>query len=688
MKDYVASGVWAVLSATLCLWIVDVSASIQLIRAVSIGGMVQATLRDYAGMFIAESQVAFGLILVAWLLGPLSAVVSRSRDWQKHAVALASAMVAAMTMVIVAITSWHLPIRNPREALTVGAVAGALLLVTIHIVLRKRDDSRWAFSGITRYLLFPALIVGHGNLALAKAIRGRWIAAWSDAATLLMLFVIIYAIGRLRSRSRRDMIGWLPMGAVVLMTFVSIVRFSNPGPAGAVVRGTTQPDRPNIVLIVLDTVRADHLQHYGYKRNTMPALENWADDALVFMRAVTPAGWTAPAHASMFSGLTVSQHGVHYEGSREQYYTNAFDGVLWLPEALRSEGYYCLAVSANPFSMEFGVTGWDDVHLSNRHEFYDGTIAGLTDHFSPLLNRVNEALRWRTPYLDAERIVDIITKTVPDGDAPVFLFVNMLDAHAPYNPPGESLDQLNLSPRHLYNRYRSHREITRMLDTLPDGAIDDVGALYDGELRWLDTHLERLLEWIDDRWGDDSIVIVTSDHGEELGEEGRVGHEYGLPQRLLHVPLLVRGPTTPAGEIRDIVSTRRIFDFLYLTGAGKRPGFDVFLPEDEYGLVSERYPTQHSILKSLGSDYGRPWISLFHGNHKVVGPSETSSAVFDISVSGFDQEVEVSADAQAESLQFWIEDYWDEFRDQRVQGDTTTISGELLKKLKSLGYVQ
>ena len=135
-------------------------------------------------------------------------------------------------------------------------------------------------------------------------------------------------------------------------------------------------DRPNIILIVLDTVRADRLKGFSYDRDTMPALERWASNALAATRAMSPAGWTTAAHASMFSGKSVSEHGIHYGPGterRDPFRTRAFDGVSWLPEVLAEQGYDCLAVSANQFAVPQELTGFRRV-FSPDHSDWERTV--------------------------------------------------------------------------------------------------------------------------------------------------------------------------------------------------------------------------------------------------------------------------------------------------------------------------
>ncbi len=408
-------------------------------------------------------------------------------------------------------------------------------------------------------------------------------------------------------------------------------------------------------------------------------------------RAISPGGWTAPAHASIFSGRTVSGHGIHRRSTpgtspNASAWTRSFEGVSWLPEMLRAEGYYCLAVSANLMALPGDITGFDRVVIPGRHLWLSASVAARADGRSPLARRVNEWMRWRMPYVDARGIVDIARRAVPNDDRPLFLFVNFLDAHSPYNPPAVALRKLGVRPGHAFSRYQLHGKTTLLWGLLPDGKAQYVADLYDGELRWLDMNLETLLPWIDERYGEDAIVIVTSDHGEELGEEGRVGHEYGLSQRIIHVPLFVRGPGLAPGRLDDVVSLRSLFDFIHSCASGKVPNVEDLLDADDHGLISERYPSVANA-ELLGRDYYRPWVSVIDGRYKAVGPSHAGLEFYDIEATGFDREVPASNSLVETALGTRIDEYWEEFQDRRA-GEDETLSARELDVLRSLGYLR
>lgn len=682
-RGYLSAGLRAFLCAVLSLWLLDVALNVRIIQSIVLGATVQAPLKDYIALLLLETQVALAFVVFSWALSLPASLVTGSRDTTKEGVAILSGLLSALAMATH--FTWRLHEADLRLTFLASAATGLSVWVVARFVMSRHHGGRWSLGRMLQYVLFPALIIGFGDSALTKAMRGYWKFAGVNIAVVLSLLVISLAIVRQRSAKMRSMARWTPALVITLMVIWSTIKFSSLGAAPDVGEDRPANEQPSIVLIVLDTVRADHLQRYGYQRNTMPALERWADDAVVFRRAVSPGGWTAPTHASIFSGLTVSQHGVHYEGGKRVYYTNARDGVRWLPRILSDYGYYNLAVIANPFATQFGIRGFDRIVMSRRDGWYDSTVGSVVDHFSPILNRIDDDLCWRLPYLDAKQIVDITERAAPTDGRPVFLFVNMMDAHAPYTPPAEALELLDLEPDRRFRRFRSHVALTRMARSASREDFEGLAELYDGELRWMDLQLERLLGWIDEKYGNDTVVIITSDHGEELGEDGRIGHEYGLPQRILHVPLLVRSPFMEPREVDDVVSLRRLFDFIRATGAGEAPGAETIVANDRLGIVSERY--QHHILSFLGLEYGLPWVSIFRGNYKAVGPSENRFSVYDIDKEGFDRPVEVSNFPGADRLETQIDEYWDEYRDRRGAHDMKPATEGRLKRLRSLGYI-
>ncbi|MCK4511859.1 sulfatase, partial [bacterium] len=592
--------------------------------------------------------------------------------------------IAAITVVGGTRNAWdfRLPV-----AFVIAVVAGLFVWVILRFVVGRRSLRAWSFANTVQWAVLPGLLVGLAVDAIAETTRAAWSeAAISGIAVLLLLGLALVCL-RVGSPGRRQRLGWLPVLVAVAFVVCSCVNtrlYGTPNREGRP-PGDTRAGRPDIILIVLDTLRADHLKSFGYVRDTMPALERWSRGGFVGKRVISPAGWTAPAHASIFSGRTVSLHGMHYTSSSEGIRTTSVENIAWLPDVLASEGYYCLAISANPGAVPSDITGFHRVLAPRRNRWESATLAARVDLRSPLTQRVSERMRWRMPYVDAEGIVAITKRAVPD-QGPVFLFVNFLDPHGPYNPPVSALKLLGAEAPRAFSRYLGGCRLNRLWASLPDAKVEYLVDLYDGELRWLDLNLEELLSWIGERFGDDAIVIITSDHGEELGEEGRVGHEYGLSQRLIHVPLFVKGVGIPAGESQELITTRSIYDFACSCAAGEAPDVSVFARLDEHGMISERYVSGRNV-EALGKAYDRSWVSVIEGNRKAVGPFEHGVEIYDIETAGFEREVPVSDTLAARRLGATVDAYWEENRDTRDDAFESLTDDEI-EQLRALGYIQ
>lgn len=289
-----------------------------------------------------------------------------------------------------------------------------------------------------------------------------------------------------------------------------------PRPDAASADGNGTPARPDVVLITLDTTRADRLGAYGYPKATTPAIDAFAADALVFDRAWSTSSWTLPAHASMFTGLHPTSHGAHFargtgtaELSRaldpqperlraliERMRANALrEAAVTLAELLRDAGYATAAFAGGPWlASEFGLLQGYDTRDADVKELHGRRAAELTDR----------AIAW--------------LGTVEAG-TPVHLLVNYFDPHAPYDPPGDG---------------RGAGAGTTKGDSV---------AKYDREIRYMDRHVGRLLETLRDigRF-DDALILLVGDHGELLGEYGAYGHAESLYEELVRVPLIVRFP--------------------------------------------------------------------------------------------------------------------------------------------------
>jgi arylsulfatase A-like enzyme len=275
------------------------------------------------------------------------------------------------------------------------------------------------------------------------------------------------------------------------------------------------PERPHVVFISIDTLRADHLGTYGYRRATSPTLDRLADESLVFERAFATAPWTLPSHASMFTGLYPEEHGAGRSAPRAPLP----EGIPTLAEILQAAGYRTLAFTAGgamrrSSGLDRGFSLWSDRTRATLHS---------------VLPAIFDALG-----VQPER--------------PFFLFLHTYDVHGPYEQPPDAhafrsdAQDPRIPPqeweRILGTGHHRYQRFERF-----DG-LEDVVAAYDSGIRFVDDGLAGLFARLKEIgvW-DDTLIVVTSDHGESLYDRGLyIGHTYTLHDDVVRVPLLVRLP--------------------------------------------------------------------------------------------------------------------------------------------------
>jgi arylsulfatase A-like enzyme len=320
-----------------------------------------------------------------------------------------------------------------------------------------------------------------------------------------------------------------------------------PAPAGA----------PNVLLIVIDTARARNFSLYGYARPTTPRLDGLAATGAVFERALSTAPWTLPSHGSMFTGRWAHEMSADW---RQPLDTS--DSTL--AEALAAHGYLTAGFVANTgygsreHGLARGFAHYEDYPIS----------LGQVAHSSALLRTIANNFRLRTLVKNDEHLNRVSADEVnhrflgwlaaADLARPFFAFLNYYDVHGPYLPPppfdtrfGPFLPGGKLSPIHRWNFQPG-------APTPSPREVDTEKAAYDGALAYVDQRVGALLDELRRRGVlAKTLVIVTSDHGEEFGEHGVFDHGNSLYLASLHVPLVIwYPPRVPAGRVAAPVSLR------------------------------------------------------------------------------------------------------------------------------------
>jgi len=323
----------------------------------------------------------------------------------------------------------------------------------------------------------------------------------------------------------------------------------------------------NVLFVVMDTVRKDHLSVYGYDRPTTPTLETFAEDATVFDEAVAPAPWTLPVHASLFTGLYPSQHGA----SQENPYLEGATTLAQTLSATHATSCYSSNAWITPYThLTDGFGDQDNFFEMMPGGVLSGPIArawkALNDHDS--LRRVADWMvsvgnRFHEYFASAEgadsktpQVIDRTTEFVGDAaarDDPFFSFINLMDAHLPYHPPDEYAAEFapGVDSTAVCQNSKEYNCGARDID---DEEWADVRGLYDAEIRHIDAQLGRLFDWLRARdLYDETMIVVCADHGELFGEHGLYGHEFNVYDPLVNVPLLIKHPEMPAERREDQV---------------------------------------------------------------------------------------------------------------------------------------
>ncbi|PYS94798.1 MAG: hypothetical protein DMF50_11465, partial [Acidobacteria bacterium] len=345
--------------------------------------------------------------------------------------------------------------------------------------------------------------------------------------------------------------------------------------------------RPNVLLVVLDTARADRFSFDGYARDTSPRLDSLAAEGILYLKAYTPAPWTLPAHASLFTGLYPSAHGA------DSGHLRLDDDQVTLAELFQAAGYRTVGYTANPWIGR-------DHHFDQGFETYDevwrATGDQAADRGAALINsKVANWLEWRAGDPDAR-------------SRPFFLFINYLEAHLAYDPPEPERSRFlpaaaNPAALERLRRFK-HPEDVRFnlgLTTLNGRDLALLSDLYDGEIAYLDRRVGEVIDLLKRRGLlDRTVIVVTSDHGESIGEHRLVDHKLNVYDNLLRIPLLLRYPAAvrPGQRVQDVVMLQDLFPTLLALAGIPLPA------RPATASVAEGEPAECALLPGVSAPGG------------------------------------------------------------------------------------
>lgn len=361
--------------------------------------------------------------------------------------------------------------------------------------------------------------------------------------------------------------------------------------------------QPDILFLVLDTQRADRLGCYGHQRAVTPNLDRFAQEAVLFAQAISPAQWTIPSHASMFTGLYPTAHQV------TQSHRALGPERPHLAELMSAAGYETVAFCNNPL---VGIL--NNGFKRGFHTFfnYGGAfpstpaessslpwpLSRLAAAYTQFLRRISYPIQnffahselafflslnaWMTPLWSQlanfkgqnersmQDVIHFLQKREQEPNRrPLFLFINLMETHLPFWPPRQVLEKVapylnrDAAARavmHTWNR-EAYRWQAPLAEPLPDLDKQVLEDLYDAEVAYQDGYLGPFFDLLRQRTNqENTLTVVAGDHGDGIGEHGYMGHSFVAYQELVHVPLLLHWPgkLTP-DTLETPVSTRRVY---------------------------------------------------------------------------------------------------------------------------------
>jgi len=569
----------------------------------------------------------------------------------------------------------------------IGA-AGGLGLGIVALVLRTG-----AF-GLALGTVFAALgfVVGRfrviRDVFLEQAPHGL-VPTLVQAGALLAFVVLAFVVWRaLRGADERRGLLTRPgvVGAIVLVvglgwTFVARMMATEPVPP-AKVSGTPPPDAPNVVLIIVDTLRGDHLSSYGYDAIKTPHLDSLAADGIRYSHMFSQASWTRASIATIFTGLYPSSHGAVHKADVLP------ERVDTVAKELVKAGYWTAGFPNNiNVSPAFGFgQGFAEFHYLAPDLFFyaDEAAAELTLYSGLRLVRERFFARYVNVdfyYRPAEYVVDK-ARTWLDGPtakhSPFFLYLHFMDPHDPYMV-------------HPYNGVGYAR--VAMPNPKPEMA-DVLRKTYDGEIVHLDEHIGIFLEDLKRRGlYDKTMIVVTADHGEEFHEHGGWWHGTTLYDEQIGVPLIVKPARAgAAGQVVDELTTSLDIAPTILRGVGLNPPagmqghvlpLDTQAPPARDSVFAEE-DFEGNVLQAIRSKTWK-YIAANQGNPRGLAPQE----LYDIAQDrGETKNLATEKATEREEMRALLGRAIIAAKEHAGKGAQTDVDSATKERLKALGYAE
>jgi len=500
--------------------------------------------------------------------------------------------------------------------------------------------------------------------------------------------------------TRRDFLGLMGYGAAFAALQTGCGKSAFPD------------EKPNVLWVLWDTARADHMSLYGYNKPTTPFLENWTSNARVFDNCISTANSTLPAHASMFTALMPSEHG---RNNADSFLTDSFTTIA---ELLQQSGYRTYMYSANPaisrgrnFSQGFDLAEhpWDEKYQNDaiRILAHENLQPGEGDEQV----RPGRFNRWQTKERGAiaQRAVKSWLRNRP-SDKPFFVFLNYMEAHRPYVPHRPYRQRL-MNLQQLTESYQVKPTWTRVWSytfgqtEYSEEKLALTRLLYDAALAELDDLFKELITSLGTEGHlENTIVILTSDHGELLGEKHMFDHQFSLAEPLVRVPLMIHYPErfSPGRDDRPVVNFDLFPTLLELIGLEMPSGLhtealSLLHPQADRIRMAQcpvflKAPLE--AVKEVYPDFDpTPWQrslrALYQGRHKYIWSSDQQDELYDLALDAGELKNLIAIERDRAGKFAQIHDQWQQsfHKAKDFAQPGPALSEEERKRLESLGYI-
>jgi arylsulfatase A-like enzyme len=583
-----------------------------------------------------------------------------------------------------------------------GGIFGACVSVSLYIFIRKRGWSEneyfpFYFSlflsgGIfIEIFIFLMDIYPYGGTNKWSLKTLLLIAAAALASLILFLFTKYLLKKFSDNRTSKTFIHRIGLNPVAVPLFTLLICssiFLGLQKIGSIMekraanseKSFSSHDRDNIILILVDALRPDHLSCNGYQRSTSPHIDSLASQGILFKSVLATSTWSVPTHTSLFTGLYPSSHGNY------SLFSELDKEVPTMAQILSRNGYRTLSIYNNPFlGKEYGLDKGFDIAIGiEYHHKTSLTLTRLVQKFIKKASASEDMIRIAEKWIDQPQKKDV----------PYFFFMNLMDVHAPYVPVepyfsefarSDKTGQVNLNLIRKFNSdLKSKKEKLEILRRLEEADIHYLVRMYDSNVRYVDELIGNFLRYLNITDNlEDTLIIITADHGEFLAENDYVGHFINdLSNPGLQIPLILWNPKKL--ESRVVPSSKSQVDIFPTVFS--LVGLENQIPSDVHGINLFSGKESKDILAEFWNDLTEKFSrAFFFQGTKLIVDEKGKLEMYDLRVDPEEQnDLSQLQASRAEELYQKMISLIGSFKKYTSRGSERK---NLMKLLKSLSYI-